>query len=181
MGAHLITGLAELELKRLILNYDFLWSSDGSTVEAPGGNRTSAILEGVGEVSFVTVWTPPARLERQLIEGKLQTPLQANNVQVLKAAIFRRLPHFVIRGLSRFPFLKQINHWLPLRPFIHHLLLLRIYSHPDEVVAIYRRWFQFCDRHISKTRAHLIVEFDRELKIYSRDDWESRIRIYERG
>ena len=181
MGAHLIARLTELELKRLILHYDFLWSSDGSKVEMPGGQSASSILEGARQVSLVTVWTPPARLERQLIEGKLQTPLQANNVQVLKAGIFRRLPYFAIRGLSRFPFLKQINHWLPRRPFIHHLLLLRLYTRPNEVVAMYRRWFQFCDRQIPKTRDHVIVEFDRELKFYSRDEWENRIQIYQGG
>jgi len=173
---------ADVQLTEVILHYDFLWiypSFDGQTPAAE--KSLAAILNESREVSIVTLWTPPERLERQIIEGKLQTPLQPNSLQVLKAGIFRRLPYFAIRGLSRFPFLKQINHWLPGRPFIHHLRLLGLYTRPNEVVAMYRRWFHFCDHQIPNTSNHLIVEFDKTVKFYSRDEWENRIRIYERG
>lgn len=170
------------ELKHLILHYDFLWSYPGPNLEMMDGQRAlSSILEGAREISFVTLWTPPARLERQVIEGKLRIPLQPNRVQLLKAGIFRRLPRSVIRGLSRFPLLKQISRRLPGHAFLHYLLVLKVCSRPDRVVALYRRWFQFCDRQFPNTRAHVIVEYDGELKFYSRDEWENRVRIYERG
>jgi hypothetical protein len=173
---------ADVQLKEAILHYDFLWiypSFDGQTPAAE--KSLAAILNESREVSIVTLWTPPATLERHLIEGKLRVRLQANRVQGLKALIFRRLPRLAIRGLAKFPCLNSISRSLPGHAFLHHLLVLRIYSRPDEVVAMYRRWLQFCDRQISKTRAHVIVEFDKELKFYSRDEWENRIRIYEGG
>ena len=170
-----------LELKQLILHYDFLYANPGSDVDMLDGRIALSIFDRAREISFVTLWTPPARLERQVIEGKLRIPLQPNRVQLLKAGIFRRLPRSVILGFSRFPWLKQIARQLPGHAFLHHLLALRICSRPDQVVAMYRRWFELCDRQISKTRAHVIVEFDSELKFYSRDEWENRIRIYQGG
>lgn len=180
VSMHQTTGLSGLGLKHLILHYDFLWPSyHGSDGETPRVQSASRILQDAREASFITLWTPPARLERQFIKGKLCAPIPPNWGGVLRAALFRFLPRFVIRGLSKFPLLEQMDRWLPGSALIRGLLIVRIYSQPDQVVALYRRWFEFCDRQISKTRDHVVVEFDRELKFYSRDDWENRIRNYE--
>lgn len=178
MASGSVLRRTDLELKQLILHYDFLWSYPGSNGDMLGGQRALSIMDDARELSFVTIWTPPVRLERQLIEGRLRVPMPATFIQVLKARVFRMLPHFAIVGVSKIPPLKQINRWLPGHPIINHLLALRVYSKPDQVAATYRLWLQFCDRHISKTRAHVIVEFDRELKFYSRAEWETHIRMY---
>jgi len=53
----------------------------------------------------------------------------------------------------------------------HHLLLLKKYSRPDQVIAFYRRWFQFCEGSISQSQHHLIVEYDQAIKFYRREEW----------
>lgn len=177
--AHPITELTEQTFEGLILHYDFLWSPYRRNAKPHDGDRALSLLEGAREVSFVTLWTPPARLERHLIEGKLQTPLKNNVAQHVKSVILRFLPRFLIVWMARLPLFGNLGWWSLRSPFKHHLNLLEIYSQPGQVVRIYRRWFQFCDRQISKTRSHLIVEFDEELKFYSRDEWENMIHSYE--
>jgi hypothetical protein len=178
-SAHFIERWAVAEPNELILEYDFLWHNlDG---KEPAGESASSVLERAREVSFVTLWTPPARLEKQFINGRLRASIPPNRGGILRAAIFRLLPRFIIRALSRLAFLEQINRRLPGTVLLRGLLVVKIYSRPEQVLALYRRWFQFCDEHSSKMRGHLIVEYDTELKIYSRDEWESRIRTDEGG
>ena len=69
--------------------------------------------------------------------------------------------------------------WLPRSLFKYTLNVLKVYTQPEQVVRIYRRWFQFCDQRVFKTRSHVILEFDEKLKFYSRDEWENMICSYE--
>lgn len=172
----------DAELERVILHHDFLWSYPGANLNSADRQEAlSSILETTREVSIVTLWTPPARLARHLIDGKLRIPLQSNRVQRLKASIFRCLPRPAILGLSKIRWWNPIDRWLPGHAFIQYLRVLELCSRPDEVVAQYRRWFEYCDRHLAKTRAHVIVESDTELKFYSRDEWQRQVQAYEGG
>jgi hypothetical protein len=65
---------------------------------------------------------------------------------------------------------------LPTSGLVHHLVALRIYSDAERVIAMYRRWFEFCDRRIANAREHVIVELDTKLKFYSRHEWETETR-----
>lgn len=168
MVANRLVQLDELELERLILHYDFLW--------APGGARAPALLDGAREITLMTLWTPAARLERQLIDGKLRAPFPASPAQRIKAAVFRLLPRPIVRRLAAALPLERLGRWLPERPLIHHLRLIRIYARADGVLALYRGWLEYCDRDIARAREHIIVEFDRELKFYSREEWENRVK-----
>jgi len=159
--------LTEPALKSLILHYDLL--SSGEKVL-----RLSDLLEGTRKVSFVTLWTPPVRLEHQLIAGKLRQPIKDSFFQLTKSTVFRCLPRFLIIRIARLPLW-----WLPRNPVKYRLNALKIYLQPSQVVQIYRRWFQFCDQHVSKTQSHIIVEFDAKLKFYSRDEWETMVLSYE--
>jgi hypothetical protein len=178
-SAHFIERWAEAEPNELILEYDFLWHDlDG---EKRATDSALSVLERAREIFFVTLWTPPARLEKQFINGRLRAPIPPTRGGMLRAAIFRLLPRLIIRALSRLAFLEQINRRLPGTALLRGLLVVKIYSRPEQVSALYRRWFQFCGREISRTRGHLIVEYDTELKIYSRDEWEKRILTDEGG
>lgn len=162
-----IAKLTEPALKNLILHYDLL--SSGEKVL-----RLSDLLEGTRKVSFVTLWTSPARLEHQLIAGKLRQPIKDSIFQLAKSTVFRCLPKFLITWIAR-----HSLWWLPRNSVKYRLNALKVYLQPGQVVQIYRRWFQFCDRQISKTQGHVIVEFDAKLKFYSRDEWESMVLSYE--
>jgi energy-coupling factor transporter ATP-binding protein EcfA2 len=173
--------LTDLEQKHLILHLDFVWAPYALNEEPPGEKWLSALLEGVREIFFITLWTPPERLERQFLESRLRAPVPPNRGGVLRGRLFRLLPRFVTRTFSRLPLLEQLNRRWPGTALIPGLLAVRIYSSPRRVVALYRRWMRFCDRQSSITRGHLIVEYDTELRIYSRDQWENRIRTREGG
>src|SRR5262249_11159471 len=139
----------------------------------------AVLLEAVEEIFFVTLWVPSERLERQFLDSRLCAPVPPNIGGILRAKLFRRLPRFVIRGLSHLPLLDLFNHWLPGTALLRGLLAVRIYSNPARLAALYRRWFRFCDAHQAKARGHLIVEYEEKLKIHSRAEWEERIRAIE--
>jgi hypothetical protein len=173
-SAHFIERWTEAEPNELILEYDFLWHDLDREQRAT--DSALSVLERAREVFFVTLWTPPARLEKQFINGRLRALIPPIRGGTLRAAIFRLLPGIVIRALSRLPFVEQINRWLPGTALIRGLLAVRIYSSTARLTALYRRWFEFCDKQNFQARGHLIVEFDSELKYYSRDEWENHVR-----
>jgi hypothetical protein len=177
--ARSITKMTEPALKGLVLHWDFLWSPYRPSAKIHDGNGAwfdvlFDVLKGTREVSFVTLWTPPARLERQLIAGKLQQPVTGSTFELIKSTSFRCLPRSLIIWIARLPLW-----WLPRSLFKYTLNVLKVYTQPEQVVQVYRRWFQFCDQWVSKTRSHVILEFDEKLKFYSRDEWENMICSYE--
>jgi hypothetical protein len=162
-----------LEMDRLIVHYDFVWAPGGSILQSDWEKRALSIIGAAREVTLVTLWTPPERLERQLIDGKLRAALPYNALQVIKAGFFRLLPEFVVQRLSRAKMVDLFNRVFPGRLLTHHLLLLRVYSKGGSTADLYRKWLRFCDENVPHARAHCIVEFDSELKLHSREEWES--------
>jgi hypothetical protein len=136
----------------------------------------SSLFATTKNVSVVTLWTPPARLALQLIEGKLRRALQDNYAQHIKAGIFRLLPRATTFAISQTPGLDTINRFLPGHGTLHDLLVLGIYASASEVVARYRRWFDLCDVEKAKIQRHLIVEYDNELHFLTRSEWAARVQ-----
>src|ERR1051325_4097896 len=62
-NAHATHSSTQETPTRLILEYDFLWHELDR--RQPANALGLALLAEAAQVSFVTVWTPPARLERQ--------------------------------------------------------------------------------------------------------------------
>src|SRR3954447_22472122 len=85
-------------LKYLVLEYDFLWHDLNQ--RDSGKHRAASLLDRAQEISFITVWTPPARLEKQFVDGRLRAALPPNWGGVLRSRLFRFLPRFAIRTLS---------------------------------------------------------------------------------
>jgi hypothetical protein len=175
----------DLELDHIILQYDFLWPYPSSVMEAVEW-RALSVLEGARQISVVTLWTPPARLAGQLIDGRFRGPVNRNTPQsarragpaeALRMKAFRLMPRAAILGLTKLPWLKQLNRRLPTSALVHHLVALRIYTDAERAITMYRRWFEFCDRRIANVREHVIVELETKLKFYSRNEWETRIRL----
>ena len=170
------------ELDRVILQYDFLWSYSGLNLDmADGLAILSSILEDAREVSVVTLWTPPPRLERQFIQAKLRPPARPGAAQKpalerarfrVKTGLFRLLPRRFILWMARSPWLERIDAGLPGHILPRQLRVLGIYQRPARVADLYRRWFQFCDR--QAFRRQWIVELDGDLKFHSRAEWENR-------
>jgi hypothetical protein len=155
-----IDQLIEPALEGLILHYDFLYDGD----EALG------LLDGVHQVSFITLWTPPERLRSQLITGKLRRRGTGNLFELVKSNVFQLLPLTLILRMSKIPL------WLLPRSLLRfHLNALKIYSQPPHVAHIYRRWLRFCNKQIAKTKSHIILELDDELRSYSLEEWKSMI------
>ena len=94
------------------------------------------LFEGASEISFVTVWSSPLRLEQQLHE--------------------------------------KFQHSKPNK---RDHALLKICRQPVQIINLYRRWFDFCEKQGSKTRNHYIVELGDKLKFHSRPEWEDMVRI----
>lgn len=171
-------------LDRVILHYDFLWSYAGLNLDMAAGLAIlSSILAGARELSIVTLWTPPARLERQFIRAKLRASArpQARTRQKpslervrfrMKIVLFRLLPRRFILWLARSAWLEPIDARLPGHNLPRQLRVLGIYQRPGEVAALYRRWFEFCAGEASGARGHWIVELDGELKFHGRAEWE---------
>jgi len=133
----------------------------------------SEMLKDACEISFVTIWTPPVRLEHQFI-SKYRNPEMRNFFALVKSIVFQCLPRPLISRVIRLPYFRKLVWWLPRSYLKYELNTLEFYTQPDQVIQLYRRWFQSCDQWISKTRGHLIVEFDERLTIHSRDEWENR-------
>lgn len=163
----------DLVKKRLILHLDLVWAPYTLNDEPPGEKTLAPLFAGVREVFFITIWTPPERLERQFLGSRLCAPVPPNFGGTLRGHVFRLLPRFAIRGLSRLPLWEPLNRRVPGTALFRGLLAERIYSSPAQLIALYRRWFELCDEQRSKTRGHLIVEHENDLRIYSRAEWES--------
>lgn len=66
----------------------------------------------------------------------------------------------------------------PSREFLYNYFAF--YCKPAEIVNCYLNWLEFCDQLKTKTRNNLIVEYDKNLKFYSRDEWEKMVaELYE--
>jgi hypothetical protein len=163
----------DLVSKNLVLQLDLIWAPYTFDDEPPGERTVAQLFDGVREVFFITVWTPPVRLERQFLASRLCAPVPPNWGGILRGRAFQLLPRFAIRGLSRLPLWKTFNRWLPGTAIFRGLLAERIYSSPAQLIALYRRWFELCDEQRSKTRGHLIVEYDGGVRTYTRAEWES--------
>ncbi len=174
IGANRLVTSKQVQESRVILHYDFLWAPENYRAMGSLGNRVPALTRGAREISLVTLWTPAVRLERQLVEGKLRNALASGWPEKLKAALFRLLPRRSIRRLAAILPLESLNRLLPGHQLIHHLLLVRIYSRRERVIQLYRRWLELCDAEGSSIRNHCILEFDRELRFYSRGEWEAQ-------
>lgn len=145
---------------------------------------TVQLLEQAQEITFLTVWTPPARLAEQRMKREWQR-FDRDRRKVGRAmASLSRLRRFVILVLLRYlpgPTARVATRLLSSR-LGRRLLgnrsggslerLFAFYLRPGEIVQCYRDWLLFCERYASKTRAHIIAEFDGDLKLYSRDQWE---------
>ena len=138
--ANAVAELIDRDVDGLILHYDFLMPYRRRT-RSYYDDKAFHLLEAAREVSFVTLWTPPPRLERQLLKGELRSPQRR----------------------------RKDRH------------LLHIYRQPSEVLKFYHDWFEFCGSRGSKMNKHIIVEFDRNLKVYSLEEWEHTTRNYESG
>jgi hypothetical protein len=166
------------ELQYVVLHYDFLWSYAGLNPDMSEGLEIlTTILKGARRVSIATVWTPPARLVRQFIEAKLRVaPQRAPRKLTLKRAVFRLLPRWLIVAAAKLLDSKSMPGRFEDRPLVKQLKLVALYSRPEEVLRLYRRWFEFCDHRIADAVAHQIVEIDGKWKFHSRAEWENRVR-----
>jgi hypothetical protein len=173
IGANRLIAPADLPTDRLILHYDFLWAPGHSATPVPIAARAGSLSRDAREVWLVTLWTPAQRLMRQLIEGKLRAATPPGLGQELRAALFRLLPDAMIRRFAAAAPLDHLNRQLPARQLLHHLLLLPIYSRPERVAALYRQWFEICDADSTAVTHHAIVECDKSVAFYSRDEWEA--------
>jgi SAM-dependent methyltransferase len=130
--------LTEPVLKRLLFHYDFL-RHYGINKVMYDADPALHVIPAAQDVTLVTLWTPPPRLEKQLMKAKLARS-RPRNFQQRKLHVYRR---------------------------------------SAQVVRLYRHWFEFCDKYISRARKHIIVEIDQGAKFYSRDEWENLARMYE--
>jgi hypothetical protein len=162
-SASSVARLTKSNLKGLILHWDFLWS-DGWQSETVGDSYRALwdVLQRTRDTFLITIWTACVRLERQIIDGKLRRPAARNVFELCKSACFRCLPDSLIPRVARLPLW-----WPPQSAIGHHLATLKLASHPAYVVAVYQRWFRFCEEHIPRVRSHAVVELDQELNIYS--------------
>jgi hypothetical protein len=177
IGANrLVTPPTDGRIDGLIVHYDFLWAPGHSPTPVPLTARAGSLVREAREVCVVTLWTPAERLLRQLIKGKLRAAAPPGMGQEAKAALFRLLPNAAIRCLAAAAPLGRLNRCLPARQLLHHLSLLPIYSRPERVAAVYRRWFEICDADMS-VKHHAVVECDKAVAFYSRDEWEARSQV----
>jgi 2-polyprenyl-3-methyl-5-hydroxy-6-metoxy-1,4-benzoquinol methylase len=72
--ANAIADIAESDLEGLILSYDFLLPYVRGT-RSYHGDQVFHLLETARKVSFVTLWTPPERLARQLSGDEARSSL----------------------------------------------------------------------------------------------------------
>jgi hypothetical protein len=171
---HSAEPFIETATECMIIEYDFLWHDfAGADI---GHSRLASLLERAKDVSFITVWTPPARLEKQFLYGRLGAPLPPNLGGIFRGWVFRSLPRSVIRGVSWLPVWKKLDSMLPGTALLRGLVVERIYSRPGKLAAVYSRWFRLADEYESKTRGHLIVEHAAGRKIYSRFEWDKHVR-----
>jgi SAM-dependent methyltransferase len=138
VDANAVAEIVEAELDGLILSFDFLLDYMQGT-RSYADDKTFHLLETAQKISFVTLWTPPERLARQLSADEAR------------------------------------KSW----PEKTQRRLLEIYRQPSEIFKFYDRWLKFCATTTAgKIDSHLLVEFERNLKIYSPEEWENMIRKY---
>lgn len=70
VGAHSIREFSTPALEGLIFHYDFCLNDGSAGIYEQ--TRDLDVFKSAETISFVTLWTPPARLERQLYEAALR-------------------------------------------------------------------------------------------------------------
>ncbi|MEE9186935.1 MAG: hypothetical protein V3U10_02760, partial [Bacteroidota bacterium] len=164
--------LTEPVIEGLVMEYDFLQPYFRRT-KTYDRDEAFHILQGAQEISLVTIWTPPARLGRQFVKREFRTPTGP-----------------LITWIAAFPFMTWVKKlpWLgrrlaagrPRKVSPRKRQFLNMYQQSSaQLVSYYRRWFQFCDETFSNASQHVILEFDENVKFYSRDEWENVVRVYE--
>jgi 2-polyprenyl-3-methyl-5-hydroxy-6-metoxy-1,4-benzoquinol methylase len=65
------------------------------------------------------------------------------------------------------------------RPVKVQSQLVEICRHPSTLLEFYDRWMKFCKTTAGKIDRHVVVEFYRDLKLHSPEQWENTVRNYE--
>ncbi|MFQ5628092.1 MAG: methyltransferase domain-containing protein [bacterium] len=132
---------------KIILHYDFI-RPDKKKIKSYQQDNVMQLLAWANEISILTLWTPPEKLQKRFNETKLQPRLQKRDQSSPKKK-------------------KRIQ------GFRH---ILETYQQPDKITDSYKKWFDFCESHFSQAQNHIIVEFDEQLRIISHGEWEEEIR-----
>lgn len=181
-AANTIINLTQPFRKKILLEYNALPRRRQSAYDQ---DKSLHILRETSEVSFITLWTPPTRIFPQRFKRDLEKTLRSS--EPILSALQIILLYFMLRFLPNrmrkrtagfLLYTKRGNRFLShrARKFLNKCHLF--YLQPYEIVTLYRRWMQFCDRHISKTRNNIIVEYDKKLKFYTREEWEKIVHYY---
>ena len=177
--AKTIINLTPPYRKKILLEYNILSSRHQSPFDR---DKIFHILWESSEVSFITLWTPPIRIFPQRFKRDLKRVLKSSApiisfVQIiLLYSMLRILPNRMRgRVAGSLLFAKSGKRFLNNNARIFLKKCHLFYLQPDEIIKFYRRWLQYCDRYISKTRNNIIVEYDTKLKFYSREQWEDMV------
>jgi len=154
-------------------------------------------LQNVNNIFFITIWTPPSRLVRQLFKRDLITIQESGViVQGVRFDILFIILQLIPRRLTEWLLIRILQSKLKRRLSPRSKRFLKKYfkyycqpyaffgnppkwfGDPAEVVKCYHYWFQFCDQYTHITRNNIIVEFDNKLKFYFRNEWDEMVRIY---
>ena len=182
---------AQGSVDTVIFHYDFFLFPKSGVAQRPTWGRSARtyerdenldILKDSDEISFVTLWTAPDRLRRQVSQrhqlrlrrrlrrGELQPPDARTTMQRVMSAIRNHVPQSV-----KFWIRQMVGRDGPLR----HQKRLETYGRPDEVLKMYRRWLRFTENQDFRVRNNLIVVYDQELTIYTREHWERSVTSHE--
>ncbi len=149
-------------------------------------DESLGVLQGARQISFVTLWTPPMRFGHQRYErdhrniGRHPRAIFHRTQLAIVFALLRLLPKRLARELEH-PGAKHVKQLLgrPSRSFLNRYLFL--FGRSQGFVESYRCWLEYCERHSAKTHNHFLIEFNRDLRFYSPDEWERLLQAQDRA
>lgn len=145
------------------------------------------ILKTAEKISFVTVYTEPEQLRRQLAgRRKLERQSLRSRVELGYLSATRHLIKLTfqkilglpgIRVTESLPFFKRSFRKVFQEASKGDFKILKVYQNIEHVLNLYREWFDYIDQLDLNVRHNLVVTINKQLSIYSRTEWEQKIRL----
>ncbi len=142
------------------------------------------VLDAAEKISFITVYTESERLLQQLEERRRSRETFRSRLKTGYAAAFRYLLRTAGRKMLSLPVFHPIQD-LPIMNTIFRRVfqnphrkdsrLLKLYRNSEQVLNIYREWFDYIETLDGNVKHNLIVTTHPVFRMYTHSEWEKAL------
>lgn len=173
IGGMELREYSKVKTDGLIFHYDFL-NPIGKSARTYDRDEALHILKCAKKITFITIYTKPERLIKQLLESEF--------IGGGKNGLWEKTKniYYKVRGKSILQLLKIVLNFRILSQIIRrgalrrHEEIYKLYQDPDTIKSLYCTWLDFIEQPGLNINKNIIIEIEDTLSIYTRKDWAKK-------